>query len=405
MADLVDRLRAFNADREPERLAMKYRAMRAGPFAFFRGTCHLFYEDLPRGSALDAAPSAWISGDLHLENFGVYKGDNRLAYFDLNDFDEACLAPASWELARLITSLLLAAEAIGIGEREIGLLADTMFGAYGGALRDGKARWVERATATGMVRRLLRAVRDRKRRDLLDRSTTGRQTGRTLTLDGTHRLGVRRADRVAVAQAIRAFGASDRCPPRYPRAFFRVLDVARRVAGTGSLGLLRYVVLVEGRGGPDGNFLLDVKEARASSLEPYVPVPQPIWRSAAARVVEIQHRAEAIAPSLLHDLTIQGRPFVLKELQPITDRLTIDKRTTERSLAGALTTMASATAWSHLRSGGRDGSATADQWVAFAHDARWPRTILSHARRARATTLRDFAEFARAYDAGAFRPK
>ena len=101
MTDLVERLRAFNADREPERLAMKYRAMRGGAFAFFRGTCHLFYEDLPRGSSLDASPSAWISGDLHIENFGVYKGDNRLAYFDLNDFDEACLAPASWELARL----------------------------------------------------------------------------------------------------------------------------------------------------------------------------------------------------------------------------------------------------------------------------------------------------------------
>jgi len=405
MADLVDRLQAFNKDREPERLAMKYRAMRAGAFAFFRGTCHLFYEDLPRGSSLDASPSAWISGDLHLENFGVYKGDNRLAYFDLNDFDEACLAPASWELVRVVTSLFLAAEEIGITERSVGLLADTMLGAYCAALRDGKARWVERATATGMVRRLLRAVKLRTRRELLDRTTTGRRSGRTLTLDGTHRLGVRRADRLAVAAAVRAFAASDRRPAHYPRAFFRVLDVARRVAGTGSLGLLRYVVLVEGHGGPDTNFLLDVKEARRSALEPYLPIPQPIWPNEAARVVGIQHRAEAIQPSLLDFLMIQNRPYVLKELQPITDRLIIDRRTTERSLAGALTTMGSVTAWSHLRSGGRDGSATADQWVAFAHDARWMRAVLSHARKAKATTLRDFAEYARAYDAGAFKPK
>ncbi|HWZ59652.1 MAG TPA: DUF2252 family protein [Gemmatimonadaceae bacterium] len=403
MTDLVDRLKAFNSDREPERLAMKYRAMRAGPFAFFRGTDHLFYADLPKGSALDASPPAWISGDLHLENFGVYKGDNRLTYFDLNDFDEACLAPASWELTRLVTSLYHAAEEIDVAEQTVGLLADTLLGAYCAALRDGKARWVERATATGMVRRLLRAVKDRTRRALLDRATTGRRNGRALTLDGTHRLGVRRADRLAVASAIRAFAASERRPAHYPRAFFRVLDVARRVAGTGSLGLQRYIVLVEGRGGPDGNFLLDVKEARVSCLAPYVPLPQPIWPSEAARVVSVQHRAEAIAPSLLDYFTIQGRPYVLKELQPVTDRLVIDKRTTERSLAGALTTMASVTAWSHLRSGGRDGSATADQWVAFAHDPRWMRAVLSHARRARANTLRDFAEYARAYDAGAFK--
>jgi uncharacterized protein (DUF2252 family) len=405
MSDLVDRLRAFNADREPERLQMKYRAMRAGPFAFFRGTCHLFYADLPKGTALDASPPAWISGDLHLENFGVYKGDNRLTYFDLNDFDEACLAPASWELVRLTASLMLAGEEIGLNDRTIGLLADTMLGAYCAALRDGKARWVERATATGMVRRLLHAVKTRTRRSLLDRTTTGRKTGRMLTLDGTHRLGVRRANRLAVTAAIRTFAASDRRPANYSRGFFRVLDVSRRIAGTGSLGLQRYVVLIEGRGGPDGNYLLDVKEARPSSLAPYLPIPQPIWPSEAARVVAIQHRDEAIAPSLLDYLTIQGKPYVLKELQPITDRLIFDGRTTERSLAGALTTMASATAWSHLRSGGRDGSATADVWVTFAHDPRWLRTVIAHARRARGQTLKDFAEYAKAYDAGAFKTK
>jgi uncharacterized protein (DUF2252 family) len=403
MTDLVDRLRAFNADREPERRAMKYRAMRAGPFAFFRGTCHLFYEDLPKGTALDASPAAWISGDLHLENFGVYKGDNRLTYFDLNDFDEACLAPASWELARLTTSLLLAGSEIGLEGRIIMELASTILGAYCAALRDGKARWVERTTATGMVKRLLHAVKMRTRRDLLDRATKGRKKGRVLTLDGTHRLGVRRADRIAVAAAIRAFANSDRRPAHYSRAFFRVLDIARRVAGTGSLGLQRYVVLVEGNGAPDGNFMLDVKEARASALAPYVPIPQPMWPSDAARIVAIQHRAEAIAPRLLDSLSIQDRPFVLKELQPVTDRLTIDRRTTERSLAGAVTTMASVTAWSHLRSAGRNGSATADQFISFAEDPRWMRPVLADARRARAQTVKYFDEYATAYDAGAFK--
>jgi uncharacterized protein (DUF2252 family) len=37
----------YNAGREPERLAMKYTAMRANAFAFMRGTCHLFYQDWP----------------------------------------------------------------------------------------------------------------------------------------------------------------------------------------------------------------------------------------------------------------------------------------------------------------------------------------------------------------------
>jgi uncharacterized protein (DUF2252 family) len=49
-------------------------------------------------------------------------------------------------------------------------------------------------------------------------------------------------------------------------AFFEVLDVAHRIAGTGSLGLERYVVLIEGKGSPNGNYLLDLKQSLASSL-------------------------------------------------------------------------------------------------------------------------------------------
>ena len=89
--DVVKRITTFDQGREPERLAIKYALMRKDAFVFMRGTCHLFYEDLDP-AALPASPLVWCCGDLHLENLGTYKGDNRLVYFDLNDFDEACLA-------------------------------------------------------------------------------------------------------------------------------------------------------------------------------------------------------------------------------------------------------------------------------------------------------------------------
>ena len=57
----VQRILAFNRGRDPERLALKYRDMQHDPFVFFRGTCHLFYEDLPRDRKLFRAPPlAWI---------------------------------------------------------------------------------------------------------------------------------------------------------------------------------------------------------------------------------------------------------------------------------------------------------------------------------------------------------
>lgn len=41
-------------------------------------------------------------------SYGSYKGDNRLAYFDLNDFDESTLAPCLWEVSRMVASIFVA---------------------------------------------------------------------------------------------------------------------------------------------------------------------------------------------------------------------------------------------------------------------------------------------------------
>ena len=91
MSNLYDRLTAYNRGLLREMLPMKYEAMAENAFRFYRGTCHLFYEDLVVADPLPFSPQVWICGDLHLENFGSYKGDNKLLYFDLNDFDEGLL--------------------------------------------------------------------------------------------------------------------------------------------------------------------------------------------------------------------------------------------------------------------------------------------------------------------------
>ena len=103
--DTAQQLKTFNAGREPQRLQLKYAAMRASPFAFLRGSCHLFYARMARGGVHKGAPVGWLCGDLHLENFGSYQGDNGLVYFDINDFDESALAPLTWDLVRLLASV------------------------------------------------------------------------------------------------------------------------------------------------------------------------------------------------------------------------------------------------------------------------------------------------------------
>src|SRR2546425_12273701 len=79
--------------------AHKLERMSASPFAFLRGTAPMFYELLHESPELAAGPPGrgWLTGDLHIENFGVYRprspAEDRhqrhaapLATFDLNDF-------------------------------------------------------------------------------------------------------------------------------------------------------------------------------------------------------------------------------------------------------------------------------------------------------------------------------
>ena len=394
--DVVGLVATFNAGRDPERVTQKYRLIAESPFAFLRGTCHLYYQDFPADARFNQAPLAWVCGDLHLENFGSYKGDNRLSYFDLNDFDEALLAPASWELSRFLVSVLVAADTLNVRPADAIALCHCFLDAYVGNLVEGKARWVERATAEGMVRDLLRDLRMRARPAFLDRRTDIRKGKRRLRLDGVKALPVNEAEREKVTQFMAAYAATQPVPE-----FFRVLDVARRIAGTGSLGLERYAILVRGRGGPDGNFLLDLKVAAGSALAPYVPTAQPEWPSEAERVVAVQRRVQAIAPAFLSAVRIGSQSYVLKELLPQQDRLSLDLWGGKlRRLASVMRTMGGIVAWAHLRAGGRQGSANADAWIAYGHSAgQWRAALLDYAQAYHAQVLADWQQYATAYRA------
>src|ERR1035437_1857954 len=112
--DIPLRIKLFNTDRTPQFLQLKYKAMNEDAYRFFRATTHLFYEDVPEHSFLHASPRVWLCGDLHLENYGSYKGDDRVAYFNINDFDESVLGPGLFDVARMLTSIYVAASNLGI---------------------------------------------------------------------------------------------------------------------------------------------------------------------------------------------------------------------------------------------------------------------------------------------------
>lgn len=399
MSDVVEEILEYNAGRDPERLAMKYRNMRRGPFVFLRATCHLFPGQLPDDGALAEAPPVWSCGDLHLENFGSYKGDNRLTYFDINDFDEGALLPASWDLVRLLASVRLAAAQIELRPERVRALCDALLDAYCAALADGCARWIERDTAEGPVRELFDEVRRRQRARFLDGRTVRRGRRRELRVDGRKALPASRKQRARVREFIAGFAAKQSKPE-----FFEVLDVARRIAGNGSLGVDRYVVLVHGKGSPDANYLLDLKEALPSALAGALTLKQPKWDCEAARVVAIARRVQAVPAAFLHAVRMGKRSYVLRDLQPTADRVAFgDPEQDPARLLSLMRSVGQCTAWAHLRAGGRQGSAIADELIAFAQDKRWCKTLRRASDECARKVVAQWTAFAEAYDDGAFK--
>jgi uncharacterized protein (DUF2252 family) len=278
-------------------------------------------------------------------------------------------------------------------------LCKMLLRAYAETLASGKARWIERDIAPGLVRELLDTLKSRTRVAHLDRRTDRKRRRRVIRCDGRHALPASDVERAHATRLVEAFAATQPDP-----AFFEVLDVARRIAGTGSLGVERYVVLVEGKGSPDANYLIDLKASQPSSLIPHLKIEQPRWASQADRIVEVQGRMQAIAMAFLHAVAERKSSYVLRGLQPSEDRVALAaSATTAQQVDVLLQEMGRMLAWAQLRSAGRQGSATADTLVAFG-EARedWQKALLGAARDCAEQVVNDWRVYAAAFDEGAF---
>jgi uncharacterized protein (DUF2252 family) len=390
--DVVQSLVQYNRGRDPALLARKFTAMASNPFVFLRGAAHRFYETLDTHALPHGAPLAWICGDLHLENFGSFRGDNRLTYFDLNDFDEAARAPCTFDLLRLLTSIHVGAHSLDMSAQEGEKLCRVFLTGATNELRAGKARWVEREVADGMVARLLGNVTDRNRRQLLDRRAPLVGKHRKLLVDGERYLAATAEQEKMVSRMIEQSCVNHPHPER-----FRVLSIARRVAGTGSLGLPRFVVLTEGKGSPNRNLILDVKAARPSC----VPRVALRWSSDADRVVSVQRQLQAIAPAFLSAQRAGGESYVIKELQPQMDKLNLAEcHGRHELLSPTVATMGELVAWSMLRASGWRGAADLDALVAFGERRDWQPQLLRLSATLARDTVEEWRTFRDAWKAG-----
>jgi uncharacterized protein (DUF2252 family) len=309
--------------------------MSASPLAYLRGAAALFYELLLEHPELAAGPDGegWLVGDAHLENFGAFRsadgrGSERVV-FDVNDFDEAVVGPFRWDVVRLLTSVILGGREIGSDGKQSVALCSAILEGYAPALCQGQGQVAKDTPAA--VRRLLDKVERRTHKDLLDRRTERTSAGRRFIRGDRYR--DLDPDLVAKAHAAFARFVEKLDPERaQTRDHFVVEDVAFRIAGTGSLGVLRIAVLTRGKGELDSRWIFDMKAQGTPAAEALLGAPPesraPESRapeSPAERVLRATQTCLEHPPRMLGSTDLDDFSLFVRRLLPQEDKLDLTR--------------------------------------------------------------------------------
>jgi uncharacterized protein (DUF2252 family) len=400
MSKLSEKLILFNASLLPEMVLLKYEAMTENAFRFFRGSCHLFYDDLAAATPLPLSPQGWVCGDLHLENFGSFRGENGLVYFDLNDFDEGLLAPVAYEVVRMATSIFIAFETLEI-EREKALNMVHLFvRSYCQTLIIAKSISIDPRIAKGILCDFLTSASKHSEKDTLKKRTISKKKKIMLSLDDERQFKIDKKLRKELTAHINAWISTSSDGPYN----FQVISAVFRLAGTGNIGLKRYLFLLKSTNTKNKYLLLDMKQSRASSLLPFVQVQQLQWETDAERITAVQRRMQNVPAALLSTTVFRDEPYVLQELQPVKDGIKFKLLADDyRGMYQVISDMGSLTASAQLRSGGMQGSANIDDLMAFGKDEGWQEAVVDYALKYARKVKKDYRQYLRDFKNGLFR--
>ena len=329
----TDILVAQNADRLPELVPLRFARMLADPFSFYRGSAAVMAADLA------ASPSTGIEimccGDAHVSNFGMYAAPDRAIVFDLNDFDEAAVAPAEWDLKRLITSAIVAGRHAGHPAKALRRSVEQALAAYQTGLEttlemDVLDRYylrLEPERYTGEVSKGLQGVVQRT--ICRARKQTSARVFKQITetgSDGTPRLReqppvlqhVDEEIEAPLVEAVQEYLAAVPTDVALLLSHFRITDIALRVVGVGSVGTRCYLVILVG---PNGTpLILQIKEATRSVVEEYGGWRQPHALTAAieakgqgVRVIDGQQILQAMSDVFLGATRKDGRDYYIRQ--------------------------------------------------------------------------------------------
>jgi uncharacterized protein (DUF2252 family) len=316
--DIVDTLDRSNTGRLPDLVPIRIGRMLASPFAFLRGSAAVMANDLAATPTMGS--KVQLCGDAHLANFGVFASPERRLVFDLNDFDETYRGPWEWDVKRLAASVVVASRENGFSEatsrdmarvtswryrrwirRYAGMRALQVW--YAAIPIESIIERVEAARALGgsgtaAIEISMEEARRKDHMAAFGKLSVAAPGGGWLLRDRPpllQRLADDDPNRAGLAQLREAYVRSLAPDRRLLVEKHRLLDVALKVVGVGSVGTRCYIALFAGPAG--GPLVLQIKEARESVLAPNIRGRR--WRHEGERVVTGQRIMQAVSDSFL----------------------------------------------------------------------------------------------------------
>ncbi|GAA2582373.1 DUF2252 domain-containing protein [Winogradskya consettensis] len=337
-ADPIDQLTDAHEGRLDWLIPVRVGRMVASPYAFLRGSANIMADDFATLPHTGITPV--ICGDAHLGNFGFYASPERELVFDLNDFDEAHPGAWEWDLRRLVTSVYVAGRQNGFREHDcadavrhcvqeyreqIGHLAamPLLARSFETIDVDDMRKAASKQSFKEEIERAARRARRRTSDRALPRFTEQR--------DGTARLVqeppliTRPTDEDLDLLAEALDGYLNTLPPHWARilAGYRIVDIAHKVVGVGSVGLRAYVALCEGSS-PDDVVFLQLKQARRSVVAKHQHGEAAWHRHQGQRVVEYQQALQTVSDPLLGWTTVGDLQFYVRQFRDMKGAIVIE---------------------------------------------------------------------------------
>jgi uncharacterized protein (DUF2252 family) len=325
-----------NADRLHELVPLRFARMLADPFSFYRGSAAVMAADLA------ASPSTGVEimccGDAHISNFGMYAAPDRSIVFDLNDFDEAAVAPAEWDVKRLITSAIIGGRHAKYPAKTIRRYVEEALVGYQTSLQamlenmDVMDRYYLRMEPERYVGKVSKGMLGVIQKTISRaRTRTSAQVFKQIMKigpDGTPRLReqppvLQHVDEhieAPLVEAVQEYLAAVPADVALLLSHFRPTDLALRVVGVGSVGTRCYLVILVGPN--DTPLILQIKEATRSVLEEYGGWRQPATMTAAidakgqgVRVTDGQQILQAMSDVFLGTTRKDGHDYYIRQFR------------------------------------------------------------------------------------------